>query len=124
MAKREHLILGLIYGVILALLLYNLIILLALRNPAYLWYVLTMAASLVFIASMSGHGFQYLRPDGPVPTWLDRITLPILVSLGILRFAQELLFTRTTLRIAHYILNRLYRGLPAGPGGQPGRLSQ
>jgi two-component system, sensor histidine kinase LadS len=105
LAKREHLILGLIYGVILALLLYNLFILLALRDRAYLWYVLTMAASLVFIASMSGHGFQYLWPNGPVPIWLDRITLPILVSLGILRFAQELLSTRTTLRIAHYLLN-------------------
>lgn len=105
LAKREHLVLGLIYGVILALLLYNLFILLALRDLAYLWYVLTMAASLIFIASMSGHGFQYLWPDGPVPAWLDRITLPILVSLGILRFAQALLSTRTTLRIAHHILN-------------------
>ncbi|MFG0722797.1 diguanylate cyclase domain-containing protein [Pseudomonas sp. GLN_6] len=105
LAKREHLLLGLIYGVILALLLYNLFILLALRDRAYLWYVLTMGASLVFIASMSGHGFQYLWPNGPVPTWLDRITLPILVSLGILRFAQELLSTRTHLRLAHHILN-------------------
>ena len=105
LAKREHLLLGLIYGVILALLLYNLFILLALRDRAYLWYVLTMCASLVFIASMSGHGFQYLWPSGPVPTWLDRITLPILVSLGILRFAQELLSTRTHLRLAHHILN-------------------
>lgn len=107
LAKREHLLLGLIYGVILALLLYNLFILLALRDRAYLWYVLTMGASLVFIASMSGHGFQYLWPNGPVPTWLDRITLPILVSLGILRFAQELLPTRTHLRLAHHILNGL-----------------
>lgn len=105
LAKREHLVLGLIYGVILALLLYNLFILLALRDPAYFWYVLTMAASLVFIASMSGHGFQYLWPDGAVPRWLDRITLPILVSMGILRFAQVLLSTRTTLRIAHHILS-------------------
>ena len=105
LAKREHLILGLIYGVILALLLYNLFILLALRDPAYFWYVLTMAASLVFILSMSGHGFQYLWPDDAVPRWLDRVTLPILVSLGILRFAQVLLSTRTTLRIAHHILS-------------------
>lgn len=105
LAKREHLIFGLIYGVILALLLYNLFILLALRDAAYLWYVLTMAASLVFITSMSGHGFQYLWPSSAVPIWLDRITLPILVSLGILRFAQVLLSTRTSLRIAHHLLN-------------------
>ncbi|MDH1264218.1 sensor domain-containing diguanylate cyclase [Pseudomonas sp. GD03944] len=104
-AKHEHLILGMIYGMILALLLYNLFILIALRQPAYFWYVLTMAASLVFIASMSGHGAQYLWPGSPVPVWLDRISLPILVSLGMLRFAQELLYTRHSLRIPHQILN-------------------
>ncbi|MHA6492356.1 diguanylate cyclase [Pseudomonas borbori] len=104
-ADRENLGFGLIYGMILALLLYNLFILLALRDRAYFWYVLTMAASLVFIASMSGHGAQYLWPEGPVPVWLDRVTLPILVSIGILRFAQELLYTRASLRRAHQVLN-------------------
>ncbi len=104
-AKGENLGFGLIYGSIFALLLYNLFILLALRDRAYLWYVLTMAASLLFIASMSGHGFQYLWPNGPVPVWLDRVTLPILVSIGILRFAQELLYTRQSLRRAHWLLN-------------------
>jgi diguanylate cyclase (GGDEF)-like protein len=104
-AKGEHLIFGLIYGMILALLLYNLFILLALRDLAYLWYVLTMAASLLFIASMSGHGFQYLWPNGPVPAWLDRISLPILVSIGIIRFTQKLLSTQLNLRRAHWLLN-------------------
>ncbi|HSX88051.1 MAG TPA: diguanylate cyclase [Pseudomonas sp.] len=104
-AKGENLVFGLIYGSIFALLLYNLFILLALRDRAYFWYVLTMAASLLFIASMSGHGFQYLWPDDAVPVWLDRITLPILVSIGILRFAQELLYTRKSLRRAHWLLN-------------------
>ncbi len=104
-ASQENLGLGMIYGVIFALLLYNLFILLALRDRAYLWYVLSMAASLVFIASMSGHGFQYLWPDAPVPAWLNRITLPVLVCIGILRFTQELLYTRKSLRWAHQLLN-------------------
>ncbi|WP_439862252.1 diguanylate cyclase domain-containing protein [Pseudomonas sp. MBLB4136] len=104
-ASQENLGLGMIYGVIFALLLYNLFILLALRDRAYLWYVLSMAASLLFIASMSGHGFQYLWPDAPVPAWLNRITLPVLVCIGILRFSQELLYTRKSLRRAHQLLN-------------------
>ncbi|UTW09885.1 diguanylate cyclase [Pseudomonas benzenivorans] len=104
-SSRENLGLGMIYGVIFALLLYNLFILLALRDRAYLWYVLSMAASLVFIASMSGHGFQYLWPDAPVPPWLNRITLPVLVCIGILRFTQELLYTGRSLRWAHQLLN-------------------
>jgi diguanylate cyclase (GGDEF)-like protein len=104
-ANQENLGFGLIYGAILALLLYNLFIFVYLRDSAYFWYVLTMAASLLFIASMSGHGFQYLWPNGPVPAWLDRISLPILVCIGILRFTQKLLSTQLSLRRAHWLLN-------------------
>ena len=69
LAKREHLVLGLIYGVILALLLYNLFILLALRDPTYLWYVLTMA---VMVFSTSGRTAQYRLgwTASPCPFWL------------------------------------------------------
>ncbi|MFZ6046158.1 diguanylate cyclase domain-containing protein [Pseudomonas sp. CR3202] len=101
----ENLGFGLVYGVILALLLYNLFILVALRDPAYLWYVLATASALVFILSMSGHGFQYFWPDAPVPVWLDRITLPALWGIFVMRFTQELLSTRRGLRWADRLFN-------------------
>ncbi len=101
----ENLGFGLVYGVILALFLYNLFILVALRDPAYLWYVLATASALVFILSMSGHGFQYFWPDAPVPVWLDRITLPALWGIFVMRFTQELLFTRRGLRWADRLFN-------------------
>ncbi|OWJ98449.1 hypothetical protein B6S59_00925 [Pseudomonas sp. A46] len=104
-AAQENLGLGLIYGVILALLLYNLFILISLRDNAYLWYVLTTASALVFIMSMTGHGMQYLWPDHPVPAWLDRITLPSLWGLFASRFTQTLLQTRVHVRWAHHLLS-------------------
>jgi two-component system, sensor histidine kinase LadS len=104
-ASAENLGLGLVYGVILALLLYNLFILIALRDQAYLWYVLTTAFALVFIMSMTGHGFQYLWPGQAVPVWLDRITLPSLWGLCASRFTQTLLQTRTHVRWAHHLLS-------------------
>ncbi len=104
-AAQENLGFGLIYGVILALLLYNLFILLALRDPAYFWYVLATACVLVFILSMTGHGFQYLWGDAPTPFWLDRITLPSLWGIFVMRFTQELLYTRRGLRWAQRSLN-------------------
>ncbi|MGH8354041.1 MAG: 7TMR-DISM family protein, partial [Pseudomonas sp.] len=104
-STQENLGFGLIYGVILALLLYNLFILLALRDSAYLWYVLATACVLVFILSMSGHGFQYLWGEAPTPFWLDRITLPSLWGIFVMRFTQELLYTRQGLRWAHRALN-------------------
>lgn len=60
LAARENLALGAIYGVVFALLLYNLFILISLRDKAYFWYVLTTAFALLFIMSMTGHGAQYL----------------------------------------------------------------
>ncbi|AOE87741.1 diguanylate cyclase [Pseudomonas sp. TCU-HL1] len=101
----ENLGFGLVYGVILALFLYNLFILAALRDPAYLWYVLATASALVFILSMSGHGFQYFWPDAAVPLWLDRITLPALWGIFVMRFTQELLYTRRGLRWADRLFN-------------------
>lgn len=90
----ENMGFGIIYGVILALFLYNLFILVALRDKAYFWYVLPTGCALVFILSMTGHGFQYFWGDWPVPFWLDRITLPSLWGIFVMRFTQELLYTR------------------------------
>jgi diguanylate cyclase (GGDEF)-like protein len=104
-AKHENIGFGLVYGMILALLLYNLFILIALRDKAYLWYVLATACVLVFILSMTGHGFQYLWPDSAVPFWLDRITLPSLWGIFVMRFTQELLYTKRGLIWPHRLLN-------------------
>lgn len=105
LAARENLALGVIYGVVFALLLYNLFILISLRDRAYFWYVLTTAFALLFIMSMTGHGAQYLWPNHAVPAWLDRITLPSLWGLFASRFTQTLLQTRIYVRWAHHLLN-------------------
>lgn len=105
LAIRENLGLGVIYGVVFALLLYNLFILISLRDKAYFWYVLTTAFALLFIISMTGHGAQYLWPNHPVPVWLDRITLPSLWGLFASRFTQTLLQTKLYVRWAHHLLN-------------------
>ena len=105
LAIRENLGLGVIYGVVFALLLYNLFILISLRDKAYFWYVLTTAFALLFIISMTGHGAQYLWPNHPVPVWLDRIPLPSLWGLFASRFTQTLLQTKLYVRWAHHLLN-------------------
>lgn len=104
-AATENLGLGLLYGIILALMLYNLFILISLRDAAYFWYVLATGGALTFILSMSGHGFQYLWPEQAVPFWIDRITLPALWAILVMRFTQELLSTRNSLRWGHWLMN-------------------
>ena len=104
-SAEENLALGVVYGIIAALLLYNLFIFLSLRDSAYFWYVLTTAGALLMIVSMSGHGFQYLWPDNPVPFWLDRVTLPSLWGFCACRFTQCLMQTRSHVRWAHHLLS-------------------
>ena len=103
-AAGENLFLGLIYGVILAMLLYNLFIFLSLRDSAYFWYVVTTTGALLMILAMTGHGFQYLWPQGPVPFWLDRISIPALWGFSACRFTQTLLQTRQFVPWAHRLL--------------------
>jgi len=103
-AVGENLFLGLIYGVILAMLMYNLFIFLSLRDNAYFWYVMTTSGALLMILAMTGHGFQYLWPNGPVPFWLDRISIPALWGFSACRFTQTLLQTRQFVPWAHRLL--------------------
>lgn len=91
MSGEENFTYGLIYGVVLALLLYNLFILFSLRDRAYFWYVLTTGCSLLMMLAMSGHAQQYLWPNVATPVWLDRMTMPSLWSVLLMRFTIALL---------------------------------
>ena len=100
----ENLLSGIIYGVIIALLLYNLFIFISLRDSTYLWYVFTTAFGLLFILGATGHGFQYLWPEQAVPVWLHRITVPSLWSFCVSMFTIKLLQTRQHVPRLHYLL--------------------
>lgn len=91
LSSEENFAYGLIYGVGLALLLYNLFIFFSLRDRAYFWYVLTTGASLLMMLAMSGHAQQYLWPGIATPVWLDRVTMPALWSVLLMRFTIALL---------------------------------
>jgi len=54
---------GLFYGLVIALFLYNLMLLIALRDRIYLWYVLYVASFGIGLATFDGLGFQYLWPE-------------------------------------------------------------
>ncbi|WP_374439369.1 diguanylate cyclase domain-containing protein [Pseudomonas panipatensis] len=103
--SQTNLFLGIVYGLIAALLLYNLFILFSLRDRAYLWYVLATGCALLFSMGMTGHGFEYLWPGAAVPWWLNRISLPALWGLCVTRFTQNLLQTRLNVRWAHAMLS-------------------
>lgn len=56
---------GLLYGSIIIMLFYHLFLFFAFRDRNYLNYVLFMALVVFFLASLSGHVFQYVFPNSP-----------------------------------------------------------
>lgn len=76
---------GIYVGVVLAMLAYNLFMLVVLRDPIYAWYVGWMVLLAGFVGSMSGLAYQWLWP--PSPGW-NYVSLPLFLSLSLAFAAQ------------------------------------
>jgi diguanylate cyclase (GGDEF)-like protein len=83
--------LGLYYGIMFIMVLYNLFVYMSVREENYLYYVLYVASMAVFLASLQGLSFQYIWPNAT--SWNDRVIIVMLA--GIVVFAC--LFTRNFL---------------------------
>lgn len=100
---------GFVYGYLMALLAYNILLYLSLRNKRYLLYAMFMAMFILTNIAYTGHGFAWLWP-GHV-TW-QRWIIPILMvcfAASGLAFAGQFLNTRANFPRAHKII--------AGTGG-------
>jgi len=94
---------GLCYGILVAMLVYNLVLLLVFRDRTYALYVLSGGFALLTLVSFNGHVAHYLLPNQPV--WADRMNVifPALwIALGTL-FAHSFLdlqrYAPTTARL-------------------------
>ena len=98
-------VLGMIYGVLLAMLVYNLFIYISIRDPSYLYYILYIAAFGLYQVSVNGAGVQFLWPDR---TWWANAATPLLIGAPGL---FGCLFTRSFLRTAEHSrwMDRLLR---------------
>ncbi len=73
---KEYLILGVFYGLVLLILIYNLIYFLILRALHYLYYVLYGGCLLIYLLTQNGMGFQFLWPSYPqLNPYIDCISL-------------------------------------------------
>ena len=100
---------GFVYGYLLALLAYNLMLYASLRNRVYLLYGAFLATFLAMNVAYTGHGFAWLWPHQVV---LQQWIIPILMGLfGVtgLTFAKQFLDTRQR-------QPRLHRALSAVAG--------
>ena len=91
--QKELLGLGIYYGTMLVMVLYNLFVFLSVRETNYLYYVCFVASSALFLASLNGISFQYLWPNAT--RWNDQAIIVFL--LFVILFGG--LFTRDFLQL-------------------------
>ncbi len=108
----EQLILGMFYGVLLIILVYNLFLLFSLREVSYLYYVGFLASAILFFVSYDAYANQYL--------WRDQFALinHSVPLFFILSLASITLFTDSFLEIRarHPKLHKLIVLVMAGWG--------
>ncbi len=84
---------GLYYGILLALFIYNLVLWLTLRDPSYFWYLFHVTAFGLVLFTLNGLGFEYLWPNSP---WLADHAVPLSICLALMGMQQ---FARTFLEL-------------------------
>lgn len=87
-------VLGLIYGVLLGMLVYNLFIYISVRDVSYLWYILYIASFGLYQLSVNGAAVAYFWPDSP---WWANASTPLFIGASGL---FGCLFARSFLRMA------------------------
>lgn len=103
-------VLGMIYGVLLVMLVYNLFIYLSVRDVSYLYYILYIASFGFYQVSVNGAGVAYLWPDSP---WWANASTPLFIGAAGLFGCQ---FARHFLRLGSISLgfDRLLQALMLG----------
>jgi diguanylate cyclase (GGDEF)-like protein len=95
-AHREQLLLGIYSGALLAMLVYNLLLSISLRDGAHLYYVVYMAMFGMAQFALSGLAFQHLWPNKP--NWGNEAT-PVFMGLA---GWSLLLFSRNFLQLKRH----------------------
>ncbi|HPJ41666.1 MAG TPA: 7TM diverse intracellular signaling domain-containing protein [Spirochaetota bacterium] len=87
----EYLLLGLYYGILIVMVLYNLFVFFSVRDISYLYYILYIVSFIFFTLALTGVGFQYIWPHS---LWWAKISTPFFIFMGIFLIGQ---FIRTFL---------------------------
>lgn len=97
-------VLGLIYGVLLGMLVYNLFIYLSVRDTSYLYYIFYIASFGLYQLSVNGAAVEYFWPDNP---WWANAATPFFIGCAGLfgsQFARSFLQTATHSRLFDRVL--------------------
>ncbi|HEY4555779.1 MAG TPA: 7TM diverse intracellular signaling domain-containing protein, partial [Lysobacter sp.] len=93
-SRDSQLAIGLYYGILLALLFYNAVLWLSLRDANYFWYVFHIAAFGLVLLTLNGLAFEHLWPGHPR---FAQISVPLSICLAL---AGKQQFARVFLQLS------------------------
>ncbi|WP_455384398.1 sensor domain-containing diguanylate cyclase [Acidihalobacter prosperus] len=95
---------GFLYGFLIALMLYNVMLYVGLRHLRYILYSLYLGMFLLTNVSYTGHGFGWFWPDSTIWAQWSNPVLMVLYAVSGLLFALSFLDTRTHFPRLHKVV--------------------
>lgn len=80
---------GIYFGIMLAIVLYNLFLFLSTRDKTYLFYSIYISLTTLTQTSLQGYPFMYLYPNSPFIAEIGLFIFPALTNLAGLEFARK-----------------------------------
>lgn len=88
---KEYIVLGVFYGVLLLLLIYNFVLFFTNKQQYYLWYVVYILFCSINTFNENGLGFQFLWPNYPSLNYLLYEAGSLLLSISFLFYTKSFL---------------------------------
>ncbi|MBK9625498.1 MAG: hypothetical protein IPO38_13640 [Rhodocyclaceae bacterium] len=85
------------FGMAVAMLLFNLLLLISLRDRGYLYYILFVGSNVLAVASSTGLGIEYLWGDAPAWSTISFAVAAHLCAIFLVAFMRHMIGTETLL---------------------------
>lgn len=111
---NQNLFLGCVVGGIIALMIYNLIVYLFIREKIYLYYLALLASNTLIIIAISKLGFRFFWPEAPQYSWFATMLGAYLgLSMGCLFVIEFLKLYKRSRRLYRIFQAAVYVGFAA-----------
>jgi two-component system, sensor histidine kinase LadS len=106
-ALNEYYLLGMFYGILAIMAIYNLLMFFSLRDKVYLYYVLYVLCSALISLGEDGMGFQYIWPNYPALNASIALIAPLLLMVSFAVYAKSFLELKRIVPMMNKILSIL-----------------
>lgn len=94
-SNGEYILLGVYYGILAIMAIYNLLLFFSLRDKIYLYYLFYVICCVIISTAEDGLGFQYLWPNHPNWNPIVSISAPLILILSFALYSKSFLELKT-----------------------------